>query len=125
MKTPVRHFIRRFGFVSLFLFAALFWATGCATSRPDPLAGWTRLYGREHAQWGNALKSDYQDYIQRLPQEEKDAVGPIFLYEDAFGQHAVRFMIGLDNTFWGHVLIYDNNNKRIRVIKYVYGHYRS
>jgi hypothetical protein len=31
----------------------------------------------------------------------------------------------LNGTAWNHVLIYDKDNKRVKVIKYVGYHYRS
>ena len=46
-------------------------------------------------------------------------------FEDGTGQRAVQFQIGLKGTWWVYVLIYDQNDKRTRVVKYVRGHYMS
>ena len=41
------------------------------------------------------------------------------------GQHAVNILLLLHGTYWNHVLVYDKNDKRTEVIKYVGGYYRS
>jgi len=68
---------------------------------------------------------DYQDYIQKLSFEERRSIGVIHFLEDGTGQHAVRFEIALNGTDWAHILIYDRENKRIKVIKYASGRYSS
>jgi hypothetical protein len=122
MKTPARHLIGRFGLTFLFLFAALFWSAGCAT-HPDPLAGWHRASKNPD----QPIVNDYQDYIQHLSPKEKNNLGPspASYFEDGTGQHAIRIKIGINGKEWEHILIYDKDNKRIRVIKYVAGHYMS
>jgi hypothetical protein len=101
------------------LLAACVWVVGCAT--PNPLAGW-KVYFHEPDQ---TITNDYQDYIQKLPPEERKYAGGIQYFEDGTGQHAVKIEIGLNGTWWQHVLIYDKNDKRIKVIKYASGGYRS
>ena len=98
---------------------------GCQTKTPDPLAGWKVLFSRDYEKFDKAITDDYQDYIQKLPPKERNGVGPISYFEDGTGQHAVRIEIAINGTDWAHVLIYDKNNKRIKVIKFVSGHYRS
>ncbi len=109
------------------LLAALVFGCRCTTSKASagPLAGWNLLLGHKYDNFDKAVKEDYKLYIDRLPNGEKQFVGPIQLFEDGNGQHAVRIEIALNGTDWAHVLIYDRDNKRIKVIKYVSNHYRS
>jgi hypothetical protein len=124
MKMPVRQFIGRFGLTYLVLFTVLFWVAGCATRIPDPLAGW-------HAASKNpdqVIVDDYQNYIQGLSPEEKKYLGPYpaSFFEDGTGQHAVRIEVDIGGKdAWYHILFYDKDNKRIKVIKYFYGRYIS
>jgi hypothetical protein len=100
--------------------ASLVWAVGCAT--PNPLAGWKPA----SANPDQAIVNDYQNYIQKLPPEErKYAGGAIEIFEDGTGQHAIMIPIGLNGTVWRHVLIYDKDDKRIKTIKYASGNYGS
>lgn len=106
----------------LVLLAALLWIAGCSTTAPDPLTGWKVDFDHQPDQ---AIVNDYQDYIQKLPSDEKNYVALGQYFEDGTGQHAVRMEIALNGTDWAHILIYNKDNKRIKVIKYVSGHYRS
>jgi hypothetical protein len=72
-----------------------------------------------------AISDDYHDYISKLSPEERKYVGPLQFFEDGAGQHAVEIEIALNGTWWFHVLIYDKNNQRVKVIKYSPGGYRS
>ena len=91
----------------------------CSTSRPDPLAGW-QLDFAPHTD--PVIEKDYKEYIQKLNQDP-DPI--IFFYKDGTGQHAVLIKMGINNQVWLHILFYDKNNKRIKVIKYVSGDYYS
>ena len=51
-------------------------------------------------------------------------LGVFLILEDGTGQHAVTIAVDLGGTEWSHVLTYDKNDKRVRVIKYISGHYR-
>src|SRR6266404_4164521 len=107
----------------LILVAALVLIAGCATRITDPLLGWKRadyLSGPIET-----VVKDYQDYISKLPPEERKRASPIFYFEDGIGNHAIRITIGLKGTVWQHVLIYDKGNKRIKTIKYRSGSYMS
>ena len=88
----------------------------------DPLAGWKVDLDHDPDQ---AILNDYQAYINDLAPKLKNGVGPMQYLEDGSGQHAILIAIAQNGTDWGHVLIYDKNNKRIKIIKYVMGHYRS
>ena len=114
-------------FTFCILLAAIVWGTGCSTPKPtpDPLVGWNFCFSQDPDKLDKAIRDDYQDYIQKLPSKEKKYVGVVNIFEDGTGQHAVKIEINLNGTEWSHVLTYDKNDKRIKVIKYVSGHYRS
>jgi len=125
MKTSINYF----GLTSLVLLVAFIFETGCSTPKPtpDPLAGWKVLLSRDSEKLDKAIKDDYRDYIQNLPPEERKFIDDnnIWFYEDMTNQHAVRIEIGLNHVWYEHVLIYDRNNKRIKVIVYANGRYMS
>ena len=109
---------------SVFL-AAFIFATGCATMpQPDPLAGWNVLLGHDSENLDKAITQDYQSYIAALPKRESKQICLTWFLGDGRGDHAVKFEIALNGTDWTHVLFYDKNNRRMKVIKYVSGHYR-
>lgn len=118
MKTQTNIFTKHFwpAFLSL---AALGWIVGCAT--PNPLAGWKPASTNPN----QTIVNDYQNYIQKLPSEERKYAGMIQYFEDGMGEHAIKIEIPLNGTWWQHVLIYDQNDKRIKMIKYSSGGYRS
>jgi hypothetical protein len=106
------------------LLAAFVWSFGCATKTADPLAGWHGADDRDlHS--NKAISDDCKNYIQTLSPEETKFAGPMLYYEDGKGQHAVRIEIGINGTWWEHVLIYNKDNNRIKTIKYSDGGYRS
>jgi hypothetical protein len=74
-----------------------------------------------------AITDDYRSYIQSLPSEERKYVleSNIWLLEDGTGQHAIRIAIPLNGTWWAHVLIYDQSNKRVKAMRVREGDYRS
>lgn len=130
MKTSIKKCINCLGLV-VALTAILFCATGCAwlltggtTSRqsPDPLAGWKVDFGHRPSQ---AIEKDYHDYIQKIPTKEKEFVGSVEFLENGLGQHAIDIKTGANGRWWRHVLIYDKSGKRIKVIVYKTGGYRS
>jgi hypothetical protein len=106
-----------------FLLATIVWTAGCTmfARHSDPLVGWKPEFNSRPSD--QIIEKDYQDYIQKLPPKERTSAGPIFYFEDGTGQQAVKIEIGVNGTSWVHVLIYDKDNKRIKVIKYVAGHY--
>jgi hypothetical protein len=123
MKTPIKKSINCLRLISLVLLTAIIWITGCSAPKPtpDPLAGW-KVYFHEPNQ---LITGDYKDYIQKLPTEERKYAGMIQYFKDGEGKIAVKIEVGVNGTWWDHVLIYDKENKRIKVIKYVSGYYRS
>ena len=87
----------------------------------NPIPGWQIEFKREPRQ---AIEKDAQDYINKLSAEERKYIAYQELFTDGKGQHAIKITIGLDGTNWRHVLIYDQADKRIKVIKYISGHSR-
>lgn len=109
------------------LLAGLVWTAGCAgpTRHPDPLAGWKLCPSQDPKYLNKAIRADYQDYIQKLPSQERGFASYAHDFEDGTGRHAVTIIINLNGTEWTHALIYDREGKRVKVIKYISGHYRS
>jgi hypothetical protein len=124
MKTQFKNPINNFGLIVLMLMSMFIFGFGCNSSKPapDPLAGWKSL-GFESP--NKVITDDYQDYIQQ--HNMKGYAGPIQFFEDAAGQHAVEFEAFEHdkNASWHYVLIYDKENKRLKVIKYEYAKYQS
>jgi hypothetical protein len=90
----------------------------------NPTAGWKGVNISKEPD--HVITKDYEDYIQNLPANMKNGVSIWaldFFYEDGKGRHAVKIGVALKGTWWQHVLIYDQNDKRIEVIKYISGHY--
>jgi hypothetical protein len=105
----------------ILLLAMLVWVAGCVT--PDPLAGWKPDFSPPPID--PAIEKDCHDYIQTLSPRKSGFVISVNFFEDGMGQHAVEIQMGVNGSVWRHVLIYDKENKRIKVIKYKTGGYRS
>jgi hypothetical protein len=95
--------------------AALVWVVGCAT--PNPLAGW-HFSNLDNLRSNPAITADCHDYVQKLPSRQKGFIDSVDYFEDGTGQHAVDIKIVFNGTRWEHVLIYNKENKRIKVIKH-------
>jgi hypothetical protein len=111
------------------LFAALLLFAGCSCSAPkptpDPLTGF-HFSSLDNLHSTKAIMDDYQNYIQKLPPNESGPYfGPVFYFEDGTGQHAIRIETNENNERWYHVLIYNKENKRIKLIKYCEGRIQS
>jgi hypothetical protein len=123
----------------VFLASSIFW-TGCRSGQVElflehpinqtfarhsnPIEGWQEIYiGRPD----KAIEDDYRDYINKLPPKKRESATSIHSFEDGTGQHAVSIRVWLDGmwdgTEWVYVLIYDRNDKRVKVIKYLDGYY--
>jgi hypothetical protein len=112
---------------ALALCAMIFSGCSCAAPKPtpDPLAGFHEV-DIQHLDSNKAITDDYKDYIQKLSPEETKYMGPNEFFEDGTGQHAVRIETDINGTdAWYHVLFYDKDNKRTKVVKYFKGHYES
>jgi hypothetical protein len=123
---------KHFG-LTIVLVTTLFWITGCMAPDPtpdwhqlfegsDPLKGW-KLLGFESP--NKEITDDYQAYIQQ--HNMRGYAGPIQVFEDGTGQHAIEFEVfeHNKNASWHYAFIYDKENKRIKVIKYCYARYQS
>jgi len=121
MKIQIKRFTNRYGVTILALCVALIWIVGCATTAPDPLAGWKPASKNPD----QTIINDYQDYIQTLPQRNRQFMGTVLFFEDGTGRHAINIEIGVNGTWWEHVLFYDKVDIRVDVIKYKHGGYRS
>src|SRR5258706_4272672 len=113
------------------LITIAFLAAGCGTPKPAPnhLEGWKGL-GTAYVigcPFGQRVMDDYQSYIKSLPPVERSAVHDhdIRFYERRAGERAVEIAIPFDGTWWKHVLIYDQNNRRVQAVKRLAGHYQS
>ena len=122
--------INRFVFcVSLAVTVCL---TGCITpidspfevfySHTNPVEGWKNLQFAKDPNPRPAIDKDYHDFINK---SARGFIGHIDYLEDGNGQHAITIETGQDDTYWTYVLIYDRNDKRISVKKYISGHYMS
>lgn len=110
-----------FGFV-LALCVMVISGCSCSTTKSDPLAEWQKYYGK----LDKSIVADYENYIQKLSPDERTYMGPMFFYEDGTGQHAVRIETDIGGKdCWYHILFYDKENKRIKVVKYFCGTYHS
>ncbi|SRR6266404_5765991 len=88
----------------------------------NPIEGW-HFASLDDLDNNKAMSSDYHDYANKLPPNERKHVGSVFFFEDGKGQHAVQIEVSLNGTSWRHVLIYDKNDKRVKAVKYVSGYY--
>jgi hypothetical protein len=114
-------------FVSRIWLAGAILAAGCGAPKPvpDPLAGW-RPSSIGNLNANKIISDDYQRYIKNLPPERSQFVGTVDFFEDGTGQHAVKIRMGVNGAWWEHVLFYDRNDSRIKIIKYsTGGGYRS
>jgi len=86
---------------------------------PDPLAGWKHT---PDVQPDPVIVADYESYIEQLPQDQRKVliVNPymVRVFEDGKGAHAMEIRLLLKDTEWKHVLIYDESNRRVKVMKY-------
>ncbi len=97
---------------------------GCAVfaSHTNPVADWSVDYGHEPSK---AIDNDFQSYLRTLSLDQRKSMGGLQYLTDGNGQHAIKFETGQHGTSWGHVLIYDREDKRVRVSTFVAGHYAS
>jgi uncharacterized protein YceK len=89
-------------------------------ANPDPLKGWVFT----PAVIGNAeIEKDYKSYYQQLPKEQKNRLTDITSFKNSSGEQAVEIEIGFWGSvvLWRHILFYDQNNMRVRVVRYERG----
>ncbi len=71
---------------------------------------------------------DANNYIQTLSLSQNGGfIGAIDGFENETNQdlHAMDVKVGMGGIWWDHVLFYDKDNKRIKVIRNKTGGYRS
>ena len=126
MKTQAKHSKNNLLLIHAIVLLILTWTVGCSdlAHHPDPLAGW-HFSSLNNLDSNKAIMDDYQDYLQKLPPRRNGFIGSLEFFEDATDQHAIKVRIGVNGTWWVHVLIYDKNDKRIQVTTYRSGGYRS
>jgi hypothetical protein len=131
MKMRIKNFVNRFGLTFFVVCVVFFLAVGCATIN-DPLAGWTYRgfvdylpsLQQHHYHLDQVITDDYQDFITKKKLSAHPVTG---FYEDGFGQHAVEFTAFPpdQNVSCQYVLIYNKDNKRIKIIRYGRIQYQS
>jgi uncharacterized protein YceK len=93
------------------------------TSRPDPLKGWTYHPFPENRRFGSvtntldkAIVDDYQGYIAKKGLSAAVVSG---FYEDGQGHRAVEFEASASgNESWHFAIIYNKQNKRVKVVRF-------
>jgi hypothetical protein len=90
---------------------------GGATAVPEALKGWKATPDLPH----DAVVTDYNDYIEKLPKAERPGVSDVKYYFDGTGRNAVAVLVIVGDTQWTHLLAYDKQNKRTGVTKFVAG----
>jgi hypothetical protein len=73
------------------------------------------------------VANDYRRYIEGLSPREQLLVHnhDIRFYEGGSDQRAVEISLPIEGTWWKHVLFYDKNNRRVKVVKYAASRYIS
>jgi uncharacterized protein YceK len=90
---------------------------------PDPLAGWKHT---PDAQPSPAIVTDYHSYIEQLPPDQRKELivndYMVRLFESGKGFHAMEIRLLLKGVLWKHVLIYDESNRRVKVMRFANGY---
>ena len=112
--------------LGLTLCAMMIYGCCCRVPKPtpDPLAGWQMDFDSQFS--AQNIEKDYRDYIHGLSPAEQQYTHIDSIYKDGTGQHAVKIEIDIDGKdCWYHVLFYDKDNKRVKVVKYFFGRFVS
>ena len=92
------------------------------------MAGWNGLGTFDNMVVPEVFKQDAQAFFQTLPAIERNESqhgDAITFWEDGTGQHAVVLSAPHNGEHWHYALIYDRDNRRIKVLKYSTGSYMS
>jgi len=91
---------------------------------PDPLVGWKHVSDVKPAP---AIVTDYQSYIEELPPDQRKALivndYMVKLFEDSKGSCAMEIRVLVEQTLWRHILVYDESNSRVKVMRYANGYF--
>ncbi len=82
---------------------------------PEALKGWKATKDLPAA----AVITDYNAYIEKLPKAERPGVSDVKYYVDDTGRNAVAVLVKEGDKQWTHLLVYDKQNKRTGVTKFV------
>ena len=134
MKKMIQHSIR-YSWLLFALSMSVFFGCTCAAPKneSDPLLGWNfctfdefSVPGKEyHYHLEQLVTDDYKIFIKTNNLNVFGAITGFF--EDGSGQRAVEFEAFPygQNASWHYVLIYNGENKRIKVIRYGHKKYQS
>lgn len=86
-------------------------------SVPEQLKGWKTTSELP----STGVVTDYNDYIEKLPNAERPGVADVNYYLDGNGQSAVAVLVVVDKVAWTHLLTYDKQGQRTGVQKFVAG----
>ena len=89
--------------------------TPAATTVPEALKGWKATQDLPD----DTVVTDYNAYIEKLPKAERPGVSDVKYYVDGTGRHAVAVLVNVGDTQWTHLVVYDKQNKRTGVTKFV------
>jgi hypothetical protein len=86
-----------------------------AAAVPAAVKGWKETQDLP----ADTVVTDYNAYIEKLPKAERPGVSNVKYYVDDTGRNAVAVLVNVGDTQWTHLLVYDKQNKRTGVTKYV------
>lgn len=103
----------------------------------DPLAGWNswhesdedsppvvqKTHAAKHPPLDKAIKDDYQSYLNKHEAGYFVSTLSLTFHEDGNGNHAVSIQIGRNGRYWVYIFIYDKDNVRTKIIRYISGAY--
>ena len=123
------NFRSRLGVQVAALLGLFLMALGGCTQHSDPLKNWQDLGWLSQAEVPEMIRQDARAYFRTLPDRlrtkaEKSDWAVSYL-EDGTSQHAVVLEDGHNGEYWRYALIYDRDNRRIKVLKYSTGSYMS
>jgi hypothetical protein len=137
-------------FLAFLLALSLVFLSGCATTK-NPVDGWTpdgdsgyvNIRGSLQAYiktipYGKVVEEDVQKFVDHMPvhrygdlqqgyvrRSESYWIDHVSLFRNEGGQRAVMIRIPLDGDWTNYVLFYDSHGVRIKVVKWISGHYQS
>ena len=88
-----------------------------APAKAEALKGWNATQDLPD----DTVVTDYNDYIERLPKAERPGVSDVKYYVDGTGRNAVAVLVNAGGAQWTHLLVYDKQNKRTGVTRFVAG----
>jgi arylsulfatase A-like enzyme len=88
-----------------------------AMAMPEAGKGWKATQDLP----ADTVVTDYNDYIEKLPGVERFGVADVKYYVDDTGRNAVAILVNVGDTQWTHLLVYDKQDKRTGVTKFVAG----